>query len=931
MSTVLFDGPRASNDAGATKAGEALRDLDALLATIETGVLFLDSHLRVRYGNVRHCALWDCPSESLLERPEIAELLRRPSAGATAPVSATPDEMFAWIAAADGASHELRRGPLLLRIRCVPLADGGRLLTTWQIAGAADEARVAADQERQFRDILEHCPAGLNVVDEDGRLLYHNARIRELLGYDEDELRDFDTRRFWQDLEQRTRIIAELHEQGGTVLNREVVWKTARGEPVHVLISYPQVAYHGGQISFAGGRRVAWVYDMTPLRQRDQQIAEQERQFRDILEHCPAGLNVVDEDGRLLYHNAWIRELLGYDRNELERFDTRRFWADQDQRSRIIASLRDRREPLLDQEVQWKTKAGTPVEIFISYPQVAYRGDHIGFGGGRRVAWAYDITALKQRDRQIAEQARQFRDILEYCPAGLNVVDEEGCLLFHNARVREMLGYQPHEMERFDTRRFWHDQEQRARIIETLRQGGRVRNEEVTWRTRKGEPLQMLISYPQVAYGDGQISFEGGKRVAWVYDITPLRQAEDARKRSEQRLVEAIESISEGFVFYDAEDRLVICNSTYRELLYAGAEGDVKVGATFESIIRRAAERGSIRDAFGRIDEWVAERLHRHRHPGEPQVQERENGRWVMISERRTEEGGTVAVYSDITELKHREVSLAEKSQALETLSNKLAKYLAPQVYDSIFAGRQDVKIASQRKKLTICFSDIAGFTETTDRMESEDLTQLLNHYLTEMSRIALEHGATIDKYVGDAIVMFFGDPETRGVREDALACVRMALAMQKRMAELAQVWRDAGIATPLRCRIGVHTDFCTVGNFGSADRMDYTIVGGAVNLASRLEHEAEPGSVLISYETWAHVKDEIHCEERGAIQVRGIAYPVMTYRVVDLKANLALAERRVRTELPHLRLDLDPAAMSAEERAAAGAALRDALDLLNR
>ena len=146
--------------------------------------------------------------------------------------------------------------------------------------------------------------------------------------------------------------------------------------------------------------------------------------------------------------------------------------------------------------------------------------------------------------------------------------------------------------------------------------------------------------------------------------------------------------------------------------------------------------------------------------------------------------------------LKQREESLAEKSTALEVLSRKLAKYLAPQVYNSIFSGRQEVRIASQRKKLTVCFSDIAGFTETSDKMESEDLTYLLNHYLTEMSKIAADYGATIDKYVGDGIVMFFGDPETRGTKEDALACVTMALAMQGRMDELAQVWRDAGIAT---------------------------------------------------------------------------------------------------------------------------------------
>ena len=118
---------------------------------------------------------------------------------------------------------------------------------------------------------------------------------------------------------------------------------------------------------------------------------------------------------------------------------------------------------------------------------------------------------------------------------------------------------------------------------------------------------------------------------------------------------------------------------------------------------------------------------------------------------------------------------IARKSAELEALSSKLSKYLSPQVYASIFSGQQEVKITSQRKKLTVFFSDIADFTKITEKLESEDLTQLLNHYLTEMSRVALEYGATIDKYIGDAILIFFGDPETRGVREDALACVRMA------------------------------------------------------------------------------------------------------------------------------------------------------------
>ncbi|MFL6825095.1 MAG: PAS-domain containing protein [Bradyrhizobium sp.] len=663
----------------------------------------------------------------------------------------------------------------------------------------------------------------------------------------------------------------------------------------------------------------------------DGDIAEYERQFREILEHCPAGLNVVDEDGRLLFHNARIRELLGYTAEELHLFDTRQFWHDLDHRTRIITSLHDSADPILNEEAIWLTKLGKQVHVLISYPQTAYRGGHISFVGGKRVLWIYDVSALREREAESAEHERQFREILDYCPAGLNVVDEDGRLLFHNARIRQLLGYSQEDMEHFDTRRFWVALDQRALIIDELREGrSRVLNYEVQWKTMQGEPIHVLISYPQVAYRGGHISFVGGKRVLWVYDITGLKKAEEARQRSEQRLVEAIESISEGFAYYGADDKLVLCNSCYREMLHSGVAADIMPGTTFESIIRNAAERGEIEDATGHVEQWVQKRLHQHRNPGPPQVQRRSGGRWLMISERHTADGGTVAVYSDISELKHREESLSDKSTALETLSGKLAKYLAPQVYDSIFSGRQDVRITSQRKKLTICFSDIAGFTETTDRMESEDLTHLLNHYLTEMSKIASEYGATIDKYVGDAIVMFFGDPESRGIKEDALACVKMAIAMQRRMTELAGLWRDAGIQTPLRCRIGIHTDYCTVGNFGSADRMDYTMIGGAVNLASRLEHEAPPGEVIVSFETYAQVKDEIHCEEHGNIRVRGIAYPVTTYRIVDLKSNLASRNNAIRAQLPHLRLELDPHLMTIDERGQAAAALRQALDLVS-
>ena len=240
------------------------------------------------------------------------------------------------------------------------------------------------------------------------------------------------------------------------------------------------------------------------------------------------------------------------------------------------------------------------------------------------------------------------------------------------------------------------------------------------------------------------------------------------------------------------------------------------------------------------------------------------------------------------------------------------------------------MKLVSQRKRLTVFFSDLVGFTETTERLESEDLTRLLNQYLTEMTNIAMAYGATVDKYIGDAIVIFFGDPDTLGVKEDAMQCVKMAVAMQKRMKELERVWQESGVEQPLRSRIGINTGLCTVGNFGSDERMDYTIIGGGVNLAARLESACEPGEILLSYETYAHVKNVVECNEREQINVKGISAPVTTFQVVDLIENLTESNRPIRVDLPHFRLDLNAGKLSTEDKAKALDVLRGAADRLS-
>ena len=128
------------------------------------------------------------------------------------------------------------------------------------------------------------------------------------------------------------------------------------------------------------------------------------------------------------------------------------------------------------------------------------------------------------------------------------------------------------------------------------------------------------------------------------------------------------------------------------------------------------------------------------------------------------------------------ELLAKEKSEEIEKIANQLSKYLSPQLYDSIFSGEKKVIIESEKKFLTIFFSDLVSFTSISDTMDSAPLTEMLNDYLTKMTDIALSFGATIDKYIGDAIMVFFGDPETKGHKNDAINCVEMAKKMQTEM-----------------------------------------------------------------------------------------------------------------------------------------------------
>ena len=240
---------------------------------------------------------------------------------------------------------------------------------------------------------------------------------------------------------------------------------------------------------------------------------------------------------------------------------------------------------------------------------------------------------------------------------------------------------------------------------------------------------------------------------------------------------------------------------------------------------------------------------------------------------------------------------IEEKSAQLENLATRLAKYLSPQIYKSIFEEKQEVKSVHSRKNLTIFFSDIIQFTDLTDTMEPEKLAKVINSYLSEMTTIAVKSGGTIDKFIGDAIMVFFGDPDSEGDREDALKCIEMGLRMKKRVEELQKHWKKLGVANGISIRMGIATGYCTVGNFSSDLRLDYTVLGSPVNLAARLESMAEPDCMLIDENTKNLIEEDVECKVYDSFIPKGFSRAIQVFKVNDF---ISPKHRTQRKKLSH-------------------------------
>ena len=224
-------------------------------------------------------------------------------------------------------------------------------------------------------------------------------------------------------------------------------------------------------------------------------------------------------------------------------------------------------------------------------------------------------------------------------------------------------------------------------------------------------------------------------------------------------------------------------------------------------------------------------------------------------------------------------VEQIEKQQARSMLS----RYLPPGIVKEMLKNPLAAQLGGKRADLTVLFSDIRGFTTISERLVPEEVVSLLNEYLTAITEVIFRHGGTVDKFEGDAILAFFGAPQSHD--NDPERAVRTALEMRELLGELETSWIER-TQTPLRIGIAINTGSVMVGNIGSQRRMDYTVIGDAVNLASRIqdltkEYEV---SILISGDAYTQVKDMCRVRALGTVEVRGRRQPVDLYEVVDLE-----------------------------------------------
>ncbi len=226
---------------------------------------------------------------------------------------------------------------------------------------------------------------------------------------------------------------------------------------------------------------------------------------------------------------------------------------------------------------------------------------------------------------------------------------------------------------------------------------------------------------------------------------------------------------------------------------------------------------------------------------------------------------------------------LYEKIKKEEKIKARLQRFFSPTVVQKIMTSEEGLALGGEARIATILFCDIRGYTSLAERIDTLLAVEILNDFLSSMTDIVFLHEGTLDKYIGDCVMAIFGAPVAHD--DDPVRAVKAALDMKQRVVDLKGIWRkkmDMAEVESFDIGIGIHTGEVIAGNIGNINRMEYTVVSRAVNLASRLENNAQPGQILISKDTFDLTKDHVKTKKLPSVQLKNISKPVEIYEVIE-------------------------------------------------
>ncbi|MBT8250354.1 MAG: HAMP domain-containing protein [Acidimicrobiia bacterium] len=404
--------------------------------------------------------------------------------------------------------------------------------------------------------------------------------------------------------------------------------------------------------------------------------------------------------------------------------------------------------------------------------------------------------------------------------------------------------------------------------------------------TAKAQFSALIVTTEDIAVGEHGNLFDdlraidgryaaAGERVAALEQAGDVEGALDAHVQSEHEISHEIEDLLNKFI---ADTELLIANEVGD---FAGRRTFITIALATFSFMSLA---GAL--ALGAIISWTVIRpVRRIDHALDTlangdftsRIHVPNRDEFGKLSENVNRTSQQLAdLYKKLESVNQELQTKVEDQVAQLERTSQLRRYLSPQVADSIVEGGLT---ETRREELSIAFIDIRGFTVLSEQSEPEEMATSLNRFLTHMTDIVFEHGGTLDKYIGDAVMVFFNDPVPQP--DHAERAVTMALNMQKELVELRTDLR-ASAFVEITAGVGISTGFVTVGNFGSPARMDYTVMGNHVNLASRLAGDAGPGEILISERTLALLPTGfVQFEPAGHRNLKGVQRPIALYRVL--------------------------------------------------